>query len=325
MPSARGEAQRGGADCIIVTCEPAVPRGLVVFQVIEKLKYHRGNETVDIVLDIFTEHKGDEPARYRIVHRGLVTGHLHSFSIRKDGDREQKLFSRLYAGRIDADPDDTASVLFYRRVNCLGKSQDATRVSLAGPGRCFDELTDGTRLEPEITAGPGAAFTSFILPPPQCRDIMPGETSVCRIKLSIPTETYRRFVREDRFSVDSYSRLLRQIETEDLKHADADQIALFDRTMRSRESVIRPLAYDILVFQHPEGEVALEDGSISITPVPIRDPLLSEKALWFFGEPEEFNVKLCYRKRGANSGGGTARQRQTAERRPAGGATRQRA
>jgi hypothetical protein len=325
MPSARGKDPCGRTDCVVITCEPGSSRGLVVLQVIEQLTYYREDEKVDIVLDVFTEHRGHERARYRIVHRGWVTGHLHTSSIREDGDEGQELFSKLYAGRIDENPDDPTSLLFYRRVNCLGKSLDATVVSLAGPGRCFDKLKDGARLEPEIPTGPGAAFTSFIIPPPQCGEIMPGESAVCRIKLSLSGETYRRFIRKGRFSVDSYSRLLRQIETEDLQHADEDQADLFNKTMRSREAVIRPLAYDILICQHPGGEVDLEDGSISITPVPIRDERLRERALWFFGEPEEFNLRLCYRKRGPNTGGRAARQREKMERRPAKRPVRQQA
>jgi len=301
MASPHGKEPQDRTDCVIFTTDPPSRRGLRVLQVVERLTYYREKEKVDIVLDVFTKHEGDKPLRYRIVHRGWVTATLQAFRVGKQGDERQKVFSQLYADRINRNPSDPQTVLFFPRVNCFGTSQRATTVSLLGPGRCFEQLDNGTTLNPEIPTGPGAAFTSFLLPPPGCNEIMPGECAVCRIALSLPGETYRRFVVSDRFTVESYSRLLRCIETYDLQHADEAQIDLYETSMRSRDAVIKPERYDIVIHQHPGGEVVAEGGSISITPARIRDEQLAKKVLWFFGEPTEFNLKLRFRKTGSAS------------------------
>jgi hypothetical protein len=301
MADSQGEKPQDRTDCVIFTTDPPSRRGLKVLQVIERLTYYREEEKVDIVLDVFTKHDGDKPLRYRVVHRGWATATLHAFQVGKTGDEKQRIFSQLYADRINKNPSDPQTLLFFPRVNCFGTSQEATTVSLLGPGGCFEQLEDGITLDPEIPTGPGAAFTSFLLPPPGCSEIMPGECAVCRITLSLPKETYRRFVASDQFTVESYSRLLRCIETYDLQHADKAQVDLYDRSMRSREAVIKPERYDIVIHQHPGGVVVAERGSTSITPARIHDEQLAEKVLWFFGEPAEFNLKLRFRKNGSAS------------------------
>ena len=95
-------------------------------------------------------------------------------------------------------------------------------------------------------------------------------------------------------TVDSYTRLMRDIETYDLPYEkNVGLKRLYEKSIAVKEAVIEPTEYDIAIFQSIGQELILQSGSISATPIHV--PSVSEKeALCFLGQPREFCLRFSY-------------------------------
>lgn len=294
----------GGGDCIVcVRQEPGGP-GLDVLQVIEGLAHHRVDERVDIPMLMAVRNPGTTRVAMRVVHRAFVKASLKRFRFRapcsaaKDGweDRDpykKRLMSvmrSLYAGRLRKNPDKPGTALFHARVNCLRARQEAEVLSLDGPGGCFSKQ-DEVDLSPEFDQGEVPSFCSYLLPP-----VEPGQGELFVLWLTLEGDSYRRLVGDGRlFTVDSYSRLLRQIKAFDVPEAPDEGKKLHRDHVQPDQAIIAPAAYDIVIFQGNLGDpIAVEAGSICILQVQPEDEHLAEKVLWFYGQPEEFYLVLRY-------------------------------
>ena len=120
-----------------------------------------------------------------------------------------------------------------------------------------------------------------------------GEKSVFTVSATINPKTYERLV-GDRFSVDSYTRLKRDIEADDLNGADERTVDFYNANIRPDKAVIAPQAYDIVIFQKLGHPVQVKSESIKITPGHPANEQLAKEVLWFFGQPEEFFLNLSY-------------------------------
>jgi len=292
---------RLGSDCVICTKGEPTQSGLRILQVTEALSFHPGAWTVDILLDFVYKHDGDDPVTLRVIHRGSTTATLHQFSLEATEDERHKILLALYAGRFKKGEPLSNTIYFHPRVNCYGVDPEGIPVSILGPGKCFQGIDDGYELSPEIGgAGTDPMFTSYLLPPRGSQPIPPGESGVFRLRLKIGQETYRRLVGDGtNFSVDSYTRLMRNMEAYDLAHADLRIRSLYLTRVKPPGATIEPEAYDIVVFNGSGlGQpVIVKSGSISITPATPTEKHLKKKVLWFLGQPGEFYLKLGYARR----------------------------
>jgi len=290
----------GSSDCIIVAKERPSQKGPRILQVIESLSYRPEERTVVILIDIISEHDCDVPVRYRVVHRGGVAGVLRRFLLH-DEDPRQRILTQLYAKRMTQHPTDEDLILFHPRTNCMGYQREGVEVSLAGPGRCFDQLPVESQLRPEHGVispdGSPPVFTSFLIPPEGTPAICGEERSICRLELRIHPQTYDHLVgTAGGFSVDSYDGLVRDIEY-DLQVMGTDDLKdFFCRAIKPAKALLLPKAYDIVVFQEIGQRIEVDSGSISICPAPESEigTELRDKVLWFFGQTEEFYLSLRY-------------------------------
>lgn len=289
-------ADNHGADCVIFTNAEPCRGGLQILHVTEGLSYHPDKQEVCIHLDIFCKNTGTKAERLRIIHRGKVEAYLQRFAFSNDDDKCIDIMKRLFYERIRPNQENEQSILFNKRVNCLGIDPEAITVSLSGPGDCFEKIQQPVKLVPEVSdRRQDAAFTSYLIPPPPLQPIQPSEVSVFTMKLSIQGSTYARLVGDgSEISVDSYTRLMRDIETYDLPlEANIKLKRLYEKNVEDNEAVIEPVEYDIVIFQSIGQKLILQSNSISATPIQI--PSVSEKeALCFLGQPKEFCLKFSY-------------------------------
>jgi len=307
--SSPGRAPDGGADCVILADAGAGRSGIEILQVIESLSYRRDDHVVEILLDIISHNRGDKPAQYRAVHRGGVTARLARFPSAGTGDCRQIILRELYGDRI-IDKDEH-TILFQPRLNCCAIEDKHLDISLDGPGQCLQGVADSIPLVPEIGGDqPGAAFTSYLLPPPDSgKAIAPGEFAVCRLEITVPPVTYGRLVENrDWFSVDSYGRLIRDIVSFDLPEVDQAYSTFCEEHLARSDVVLPPVAYDIVVFQTAETRgypVKVESSSMCIERVYPGDPevakRLEHQVLWFFGHKHEFHLRLHFSERSSGS------------------------
>jgi len=287
---------KGAADCVICTRESAAAESPEILQIIEGLSYHPEIPTVRILLLFIVKNRGASVARFRIVHRGGVTATLEPFSFQPTEERRQ-LINKLYANRITASGDDSAAAHFFQRVNCLWIDHEPINVSLNGPGECFRTQKEPITLVPDSPqCDEPPAFTSYMIPPAELEGIAPGECTAFIVTLELTRESYARLV-DHTFSVDSYARLMRDIETCDITKAGKETRDFYDTHIRSRDMVIAPMTYDIVIFQDLGERVDVRSGSINITPVRSEDRALADRVLWFFGHPDEFYLVLSYSSR----------------------------
>jgi hypothetical protein len=295
----------GSSDCIICAREYPEEAGkedskeprLEVLQVIEGLAYHPEVPTVEIVFIFVVQNSRPGPSRLRVVHRGGVDSSLQPFTLESNLPQD-RILRGLYADRIKRNDDVPGTIRFYKRINCLGRDLEPVVVSLAGPGSCFSRSKDAISLTPEVSdAAENPAYTSYLIPPADYDPMPAEERCIFTLCTTLHKETYERLV-TDRFSVDSYTRLKRDIETQDLPHADQRAKDFYDRYIRPEHAIIAPQAYDIVIFQKLGGPVEVKSESIRITAGRPANGELSDEVLWFFGQPEdeEFLLILSYAK-----------------------------
>jgi len=287
----------GLSDCIICAKEDPRQSGPNIFHVMEALSFHPNEQTVKMYINVISNHEGDTPVRYRVIHRCKTTAYLRKFTFDDPDDPRPAILSELYADRFKNNPDDPQTAIFHRRVNCFGIDPNGVIVSLAGPGRCFEEIGDEVPLDSEIEdLREDVPFTSYLIPPLEAPEIKPGETAICTLKLEIARETYKKLVGVGSdISVDSYARLMRDIETYDLPGSGNKKFEELYRTnIKAKGAIIKPLEYDIVIFQEIGQSIKLKSGSISTTPVRLSDESLSEKVLSFYGEGSEFCLRFAY-------------------------------
>jgi hypothetical protein len=259
-------------------------------QVIEGLAYHRAKGRVEIRLFFVVHNPTNENAGFRVVHRGDVEAELRPFTFETD-DAVAETISALYAARLKPNDGDKQTAYFHSRVNCLGASPVPEVVSLTGPGGCFKGRKDSLRLNAEFGRGPMPSYTSFRIP-----EIAAGERSLFQMSLTISGASYDYLVKSPPwFSVDSYTRLLRDIRAYDLQRANDEAKRLFEESIAPEAFHLIPTAYDIVIFQALGDPVQVLSGSLAILPVRPDDPVLAEEVLWFFGQPaSEFYLKLDF-------------------------------
>jgi hypothetical protein len=293
----------GGGDCVIcVKQDPNWP-ALEVSQVIEGLAHHRAEERVDIPILMVVRNPGDTPIALRVAHRAFVMASLKRFRFRPErsgvkGWEDQDPYKKrlmdvmrgLYAGRLQENPDKPGTALFHRRVNCLVAQQEPETLSLDGPDGCFlqkDELDP----PPQFAQAETPSFCSYLLPP-----VAPRQAELFVLWLTLEGPSYRRLVgKGGTFTVDSHTRLLRQIKAFDVDLASDAGKDFYHRHVEPDQAIITSAAYDIVIFQGDLGDpIAVEAGSICILQVQPDDKSLAEKVLWFYGQPEEFYLVLRY-------------------------------
>jgi hypothetical protein len=275
-------ASTGRSDCVICAKENPKDPPLNIIQVIEGLLYNTAAHIVRVLLWFIVENTSDKAVRFRVIHRGAVTGQLRPFPFRPRNPRD-KILRQLYSRRFCTDDNDPFNLSFYRRVNCTGLDPDPLRLSLGGTRRA-------KRLRPEIPIGRGhAPFTSFLTP-----EVHPGEPSIWLLDLKLQRATYDRLVGDHGFSVDSYARIKRDILTYELSGISPHS-KFFDRHIAPDDLIVVPMAYDIAIFQDLGTPVAVEYDSMYVTPVRPVDDFLASRVLWFLGESaDEFFLSLKY-------------------------------
>jgi hypothetical protein len=298
------QAAVGGGDCVVCVKQDPDGPALEVSQVIEGMAHHRDLDRVDIPILMAVRNPGDVPVAMRIVHRAFVKASLKRFRFRPEGPSGKKgweekdpykqqlmdVLRGLYAARLREDPENPRTALFYRRVNCLGTQQEPETLSLDGPDGCFLQ-EDEFDPPPQFDQGETPSFCSYMLPP-----VAPRQADLFVLWLTLEGPSYQRLVRQGgMFTVDSHSRLLRQIKAFDVDLASENGRDFYCRHVAPRQAIISPAAYDIVIFQGDMGDpIAVEAGSICILQVQPEDKSLDSKVLWFFGQPEEFYLVLRY-------------------------------
>lgn len=300
--SSAGHAVGGSSDCVILADMGSGRSRIEILQVIESLSYCPDGHVVKILLDIISRNSGDSAARYRVVHRGGVKAHLRRFPVAGQDGPRQVIIRQLYGGRIREEA--AGAIGFQCRLNCVGVDDNHTNVSLDGPGGCLQGVADRIMLHPEIGgAVPDAAFTSYVIPPPDLGTaIGKGEVAICRLEMEIPPHSYKRLVEgQEYFSVDSYARLMRDIVAVDLPGAPPEYDSFYRDHLARADTVISPVAYDIIIFQTPETDgcpVQVESSSMCVDRVRPADPevaaRLENEVLWFFGQKQEFHLRLRF-------------------------------
>jgi hypothetical protein len=218
---------------------------------------------------------------------------LCPFTLDSD-EPSDRILRELYVDRIQRSEDDPKTIRFHKRINCLGLDSNAIVVSLAGPGSCFSSRVDGIHLTPELLDDSGdPAYTSYLIPSRDRDPISAGECTIFKVSAKLHQQTYERLV-ADRFSVDSYTRLKRDIETQDLEYAGQEAKNFYNEYIKPQGAIVAPEAYDIVIFQTLGHRVEVRSESIRITPGRPPSAHLSNQVLWFFGQPEEFFLNLSY-------------------------------
>jgi hypothetical protein len=286
------------SDCVIFAKEKPSDTGVEILHVSEGISYHPDDHCVKIHFTIISRNSGTKPVRFRVIHRGKTTACLQKFSFSDTGDPRRKILSSLFDKWIKKNPDDDETVFFHKRVNCVGVDPEPVIVSLSGPGRCFEKMElQQLPLTPEIQEMYGhPSFSSYLIPPRDYSEMKPDEITIWTMKLKIEEESYLRFVNDgSEINVNSYTRLMRDIETYDLPNEKNKQlIRLYEDFISSKNSTIEPTEYDIVIFQQLGQSLILRSNSISATPV-CPSPSISEKeAICFFGQPKEFSLRLSY-------------------------------
>lgn len=288
-----------GGDCVICAKEEPKQSGLKILHITEGLSYHPGEQTVRVYINLISKHEGDAPVRFRVIHRYNTVARLKKFRLIDPHDRRPEILSKILAERLTEVPDNPEVVIFHKRVNCFGTDPNGVEVSLAGPGRCLEQIDDQP-LDSEIEEPrEDVPFSSYLIPPLGARKIEPGETAICTLELEMTGHTYEKRIKDGSdISVDSYARLMRDIKTYDLPRQGNDKFKELYNTKiepKSKSAIIPPDEYDIIIFQEELGQsVELKSGSISITPVRLPDEALSGKALLFYGEGSEFSLRFAY-------------------------------
>ena len=299
------QAMVEGGDCIVCMAEKPDGSPLEVIQVIEGIAHHREDERIDLpfLMVVHNSHR-TEAARLRVVHRASVTASLRRFRFHasqssavegwegRDPRHKQMMdtLRALYAGRLHENPDEPGTALFWGRMNCLGVHQKAIKLSLNGPDGCFGD-TDELSLPPEFPQEETPSYCSFLLPP-----VAPRQTELFVLWLTLEGKSYRRLIGDSGiFTVDSCTRLLRQIKAFDLEVASAKGRDFYYQYIEPKKSLISPAAYDVVILQGEMGDpIAVEDGSICILQVQPEIEHLARQVLWFFGQPDEFYLILRY-------------------------------
>jgi len=294
------QAVGGNGDCVICLREKPGGDALNVIQVIEGMSHDRKKKRVDIPLLMVVHNPHDTAVAMRIVHRAFVTASLKRFHFDSSGgenwedhDPRKKqmmdVLRGLYAGRLWRH-EKTGIPLFLRRINCLGLRQKADELSLEGFNKYFTEKGEYD-LEPEFPQDKTPSYCSYLLP-----TVAPKQIELFVIWLTFDGESYERLIGDNGiFTVDSYTRLLRQIKAFDLDLASPEGRKFYHNHIESDNSIIAPDAYDIVIFQgDQDAPIAVEAGSICILQVQSDKEHLSKQSLWFYGQPEEFYLILRY-------------------------------
>lgn len=276
------------SDCVICTMEQFSETPLEVLQIIELLTYHRHEKRARISLLIMVANPSkDQAQRLRIVHRGYVMGLLRRFEL-SSSDERQSLIRKLYGERFSEVPGVPNAIDFVRRAENCADLQGTEQFSTTGPGDCFTGGRSECEIDRETPHDVDAPFTSFLTP-----EVGAGERTIFICDLTLSDEAYDRLVKSE-FSVDSYTRIKRDIEIEALGGADSKYVKLFMEQIRPERTTIEPRAYDIVISQKLGDPVDVLEGSLYITPVRHPNPELDKQVLWFLGQPREFYVLLTY-------------------------------
>jgi len=306
-----------GGDCVICVKENPDDPDLDVLQIVEGMAHRQEDERVEIPLLMIVRNPWDIPLAMRVIHRGLVKASLKRFcfSDRKTSDdegwenrdlRKKQMMDTLrglYAGRLCANPDGSGTALFHRRVNSLGLRQKPDTLFLDGPDQCFiKKKKDEISIRSEFPQGSKPSFCSFLLPP-----VAPKRMELFVLWLTLEGKYYRELIGDTGiFTVDSHTRLIRQIRTTDIKNASPEGQEFYsqyvepDKTWSYPRTILNPAAYDIVILQGDMSDpIIVEAGSICILQVRPEKKSLKKQALWFYGQPDEFYLVLRYEEKSA--------------------------
>ena len=285
-----------GSDCI-VCAKDNEGTNIEILHITEGLSFHPSQETVKVLFNVLLKNYDNKPGRFRFLHKGGTKVTLNKFVFSDQLDPRTNVISHLYQERMQMEPDIENSLRFYKRINCLGVDQNYLLVSLNGPGNCFNGNSDSIPLLPEIDSLPkNPLYTSYLVPSLDSNPIEPGETSICTIKLELSKESYATLVADGSdLSVDSYKRIKRDIEGGLLHQQSGLRIEQHYNTFfKPKKTTLIPKEYDIVIFNEIGQRVEYKSGSINATPVPMKGNSLEEKVLWYYGQPDEFCLKLSY-------------------------------
>jgi hypothetical protein len=283
-------SSRERPDCVICTrARPSDPE-IDIVQIIEILKYRRGRSAHILLLLVVANRSKTSEAGLRITHPGKVTVKLKRLDI-KSSEECESLVLRLYQSRlaISEQPDQ---IKFRARLSYAELADEIKEYSTLGPGACFSDGERCKKIDPEVEKDlpADAPFTSFLLPRMNAE-----EQSIFLIELDLVGEAYKNLVgRDDRFSVDSYARLKRDLEANALPKAPIGFRDHYEMFIGPDSMNIGPKAYDIVILQKLGDPVIVERGSLYITPVKPADSDLDDEVLWFLGRPEDFYLRLRY-------------------------------
>jgi hypothetical protein len=288
------QTSKCASDCVICTKEAPDSPGVKIEQVIEGLVYHRRGKRGEILLLFLIHNPNRNPTAFRIVHRGNVSAELRPFSFSFESEALETIKS-LYSERIREKKGDPQTALFHKRINCLSASLEPVEASLLGPSRCFENGHRSIPLDRDFPASSAPSFSSFLVPA-----LDPGERVLFTVSIDMDINPY---LPDDPpfFSVDSYTRLVRDILAYDVPNATPQGRDLFLRSIEPKQYHLAPDAYDIVIFQQLGDPVVVSSESICIVRVRPDNEELAAKVLWFFGKPvDEFYMVLSYARDGSN-------------------------
>jgi hypothetical protein len=239
--------------CLILADGSGQPGGgLQVLQVIEGLVYSKTKRQAHILVDVMVENKGDGLSSMLLLHPGLVSrvptgfslvyGELSTGQLDSEPARPELVLRRLYSHRVRvANEDDTP--LFHERKNCF-------LLNDRGPSRIdhwfVPDIQPRTPFPAEATTNQTPIFTCF-----EASKLARG-VSWFRLELKLEGSSYAQFIGDhSRFWVDGPSHVRDQIESEIATRGDRifPQTSDFFRQYYTRDRVLEPVAYDIVVFR----------------------------------------------------------------------------
>ena len=65
----------------------------------------------------------------------------------------------------------------------------------------------------------------------------------------------------------------------------------FRRHFAPKELLLAPKTYDIVLYQNQDSPMAVQHGSLFVTPV-LPPSELQDKVLWYLGQPDDFYLEL---------------------------------
>ncbi|MBN1514275.1 MAG: hypothetical protein JXB13_19825 [Phycisphaerae bacterium] len=289
MIVADGESKRG--------------EGIELLQVIESLAYHKSNEKVAILFDFMVKNNRDCASSLLLVHRGLARMCVAKGNLLHDGvmraqplsgremvSREQVL-CELYRDHITAQNGSHERRMgFRKRRDCYRLDDEFHWVDVAAPGN----VSARTCIEENETVGfpPFSAFETSGLPA--------HATSWFRVELDIEGLTYDYLVKRHlHFWVDGPDRVLKQIVEEDLPLRGYLRPGANDflRT-RVHGQILRPLAYDVVIFRPGVPEVDVDTVCAPVTgdvySATIENTLLDNRVHFYVTRSPEFWIDVAY-------------------------------